>query len=57
MKFKKVFMKKKIVKCPNCGYEFDISYSRVFTCGSCPSVISCEYIKCPKCGHEFPKTL
>lgn len=48
-------MVKKIVKCPKCGYEFDISYSRVFTCGSCPRVVSCEYIKCPKCGHEFPK--
>ena len=47
--------KKKLVKCPNCGYVFSIYYARAFSCTSCPlSVRGCNYIKCPNCGHEFP---
>ncbi|MCD6535955.1 MAG: hypothetical protein J7K49_02855 [Thaumarchaeota archaeon] len=44
---------KKIVRCPGCGFRFDVSYSRVFACGDCPMVISCNYVKCPRCGEEF----
>ncbi|MCF8884252.1 MAG: hypothetical protein QXK95_00800 [Nitrososphaerota archaeon] len=47
--------RRNIVKCPNCGHVFEVSYSRVFSCGGCPSVISCKYVKCPECGYEFQK--
>ncbi|MBS7250186.1 MAG: hypothetical protein Q6366_015500 [Candidatus Freyarchaeota archaeon] len=43
------------VTCPKCGFTFNLSYSRTFACGSCPSAAlgDCGYIKCPKCKHEF----
>jgi len=46
------------VKCPKCGFKFDISYSRAISCGGCPaaSLGSCGYVKCPRCGHEFPQS-
>lgn len=46
---------KKIVHCPKCGENFEISYARAIACGSCSSVIQCKFVKCPKCGHEFDK--
>jgi len=45
---------KKFVRCPGCGFTFEVSYSRAFSCGGCPSAISCDYVKCPRCGEEFP---
>ncbi|RLF05347.1 MAG: hypothetical protein DRJ60_05715 [Thermoprotei archaeon] len=43
------------VKCPNCGYEFDLTYARTFACGTCPSAaVGCKYVKCPNCGYEWP---
>jgi len=45
--------RKNIVRCPRCGFEFDVSYSRTFSCAGCPSMVSCNYVKCPKCGYEF----
>ncbi|MEM2102064.1 MAG: hypothetical protein QXM22_00955 [Candidatus Bathyarchaeia archaeon] len=45
---------KHVVRCPKCGFVFDVSYGRAFACKSCPSLVHCEGIKCPKCGHEFP---
>ncbi|MBS7652380.1 MAG: hypothetical protein QW486_00370 [Candidatus Bathyarchaeia archaeon] len=47
---------RQIVRCPNCGFAFDISYGRAFACSGCPSSIQCEYAKCPKCEYEFPVT-
>ncbi|MBS7638091.1 hypothetical protein KEJ49_04285 [Candidatus Bathyarchaeota archaeon] len=47
---------RRIVRCPNCGFAFDISYGRAFACSGCPSSLQCEYAKCPKCGYEFPIT-
>jgi len=46
------------VKCPNCGFVFDISYSRALACGGCPasSLGSCGYVRCPRCGYEFPQS-
>jgi len=43
------------VRCPKCGFIFDISYARTFACTGCPLSIlnDCSYIKCPKCGYEF----
>ncbi|MGC8850424.1 MAG: hypothetical protein ACP5QI_08145 [Candidatus Bathyarchaeia archaeon] len=45
---------KRIVRCPNCGFAFEISYGRAFACSGCPSSLHCEYAKCPKCEYEFP---
>jgi len=47
---------KRIVRCPKCGFAFDISYGRAFACSGCPSTVQCGYAKCPKCGNEFPLT-
>ncbi|MCC6042590.1 MAG: hypothetical protein LM598_03050 [Candidatus Verstraetearchaeota archaeon] len=45
----------RIIRCPKCGYEFDLSYARTFACGGCPSsAIGCQYARCPMCGHEWP---
>ncbi|MCR6669045.1 MAG: hypothetical protein NDF51_03495 [archaeon YNP-WB-040] len=46
----------RVLICPNCGYKFDLTYSRTFSCSGCEySVLgSCGYAKCPRCGHEFP---
>ncbi|MEM4576611.1 MAG: hypothetical protein QW701_04000 [Candidatus Nezhaarchaeales archaeon] len=45
----------KLVRCPKCGYEFDITYARTFACGGCPSAaVGCKYARCPSCGHEWP---
>ncbi|MEM1662158.1 MAG: hypothetical protein QXP72_00285 [Desulfurococcaceae archaeon] len=43
-----------LLKCPKCGFRFDITYSRAFSCGGCPYVTfgNCNYVKCPKCGFE-----
>jgi DNA-directed RNA polymerase subunit RPC12/RpoP len=45
---------KRIVRCPECGFAFDISYGRAFACSGCESLVHCRGAKCPKCGHEFP---
>ncbi|MCW3986067.1 MAG: hypothetical protein NWE91_06640 [Candidatus Bathyarchaeota archaeon] len=45
---------KQLVRCPKCGFTFDISYGRAFACSGCPSVVQCSSAKCPKCKHEFP---
>jgi endogenous inhibitor of DNA gyrase (YacG/DUF329 family) len=43
-----------LVKCPQCGFNFDKSYARAFACKGCDqSYLSCGMIKCPKCGREF----
>ncbi|MCS7139950.1 MAG: hypothetical protein N3F04_05610 [Candidatus Nezhaarchaeota archaeon] len=45
----------RVIICPKCGHEFDITYARTFACGTCPSAaIGCEQVKCPYCGHEWP---
>lgn len=45
----------KLVECPNCGFKFDLTYSRAVACGGCSyaTLGDCGYIRCPKCGHEF----
>ncbi|MEM2136697.1 MAG: hypothetical protein QXI93_01935 [Candidatus Methanomethylicia archaeon] len=54
MKFKSGVSK--LLTCPKCGFKFDLTYSRTFSCGGCQYSVfgSCGYAKCPKCGHEFP---
>ncbi|MEM7825958.1 MAG: hypothetical protein QW412_03845 [Candidatus Aenigmatarchaeota archaeon] len=47
---------KHFVQCPNCEEKFEIKYARTFACGSCPSVVHCDFIKCPECGQEFKKS-
>jgi len=44
----------KLLKCPRCGFRFDVSYSRAVVCGGCPYVTfgNCNYVKCPRCGYE-----
>ncbi|RLE49087.1 MAG: hypothetical protein DRJ31_05870 [Candidatus Methanomethylicota archaeon] len=44
----------KPIKCPVCGYEFSLVYSRAVACAGCQmSVYGCNLVKCPRCGHEF----
>lgn len=46
------------VRCPNCGFQFNVLYARAVTCKGCDKLFlspSCEYVKCPKCGTEFKK--
>ena len=45
---------KHILRCPKCGFTFDVSYGRTFACGGCSSMVQCGMAKCPKCEHEFP---
>ncbi len=42
------------LRCPKCGFVFDVSYARVISCSGCPMSIfgECGYVKCPKCGYE-----
>lgn len=44
---------KRIVRCPKCGFVFDITYGRAFACSGCESAVHCSGAKCPKCGEEF----
>ncbi|MEM2564698.1 MAG: hypothetical protein QXQ42_03275 [Candidatus Bathyarchaeia archaeon] len=49
--------RQKAIKCPKCGFQFDILYARTVSCQSCNrmlSSLSCEYVKCPKCGFQGP---
>lgn len=49
--------RQKAIKCPKCGFQFDILYARTVSCQNCNrmlSSLSCEYVKCPRCGFEFP---
>ncbi len=43
------------VKCPHCGFIFDVSYSRIMYCKTCPfgAFGDCDKIKCPRCQEEF----
>ena len=45
---------RRLVRCPKCGFTFDISYGRAFACSGCPSLVHCNSVKCPKCKSEFP---
>jgi len=45
---------RRVLRCPKCGFEFDVSYARATACLSCViSVRGCQYIKCPRCGYEW----
>ncbi|MHA1143769.1 MAG: hypothetical protein ACTSRW_03460 [Candidatus Helarchaeota archaeon] len=48
--------RKNLIRCPKCGYSFNIMYARMTACGDCPSVAlgNCGMIKCPFCKEEFP---
>jgi len=54
---KRFWKSTKWVTCPECGFEFNVIYSRAIACHGCPeSVFGCEYVRCPKCNHEFKMT-
>ncbi len=42
------------LKCPRCGFVFDISYARAVSCSGCylATLGSCGYVRCPRCGYE-----
>jgi hypothetical protein len=45
----------KMIKCPYCGYDFNIMYSRAIACQGCrKAVYGCNLVRCPGCNHEFP---
>ncbi|MEM2464940.1 MAG: hypothetical protein QXL85_04925 [Candidatus Bathyarchaeia archaeon] len=51
-------MRRNLLSCPKCGFQFDILYARAISCKGCDRILSnlsCEYIKCPKCGFEFQR--
>lgn len=40
--------------CPNCGFQFSITYARTFACRGCAEVMNnCPKVRCAKCDHEF----
>ena len=42
------------MKCPNCGFEFSLTYARSFACRGCPSSVGgCPKVRCAKCDYEF----
>jgi uncharacterized Zn ribbon protein len=44
----------KMVNCPNCNFEFSLTYARAIACQGCPmSVSGCENVRCPNCDSEF----
>ena len=44
----------KTVHCPNCMFEFSLTYARAIACQGCPmSVSGCENVRCPRCDSEF----
>jgi len=45
---------RKQTRCPQCGFEFNLMYSRAFACVGCRySVTGCNAARCPKCDFEF----
>lgn len=41
-------------KCPQCGFEFSLSYARTIACRGCPMATkNCPKVRCAKCDHEF----
>lgn len=45
---------RRLIVCPKCGFEFDVTYARATICAPCPSLVQCRLVKCPRCEHEFP---
>jgi DNA-directed RNA polymerase subunit RPC12/RpoP len=42
------------IKCPECGFEFSLTYARTIACRGCPhAVTNCPMVRCAKCDHEF----
>jgi hypothetical protein len=42
------------VKCPNCGFEFSLTYARTFACRGCAEAVrNCPKVRCAKCDTEF----
>ncbi|HPR41335.1 MAG TPA: hypothetical protein PK718_02165 [Candidatus Methanofastidiosa archaeon] len=45
----------KTLKCPKCGFVFNIIYGRAIACSGCArSASGCKLARCPKCDQEFP---
>jgi len=45
----------KTLKCPFCGFEFNIIYGRAIACSGCSKAASgCKLARCPKCDRDFP---
>jgi len=43
-----------MIKCPRCGFEFNLIYARAFACQGCRySVMGCDAVRCPRCDLEF----
>ena len=41
-------------KCPQCGFEFSLTYARTIACRGCPMATkNCPKVRCAKCDHEF----
>lgn len=45
---------RKLIRCPNCGLEFNLMYARAFACQGCKcSVSGYDNVMCPKCDCAF----
>jgi len=45
----------KTLKCPKCGFVFNIIYGRAIACSGCPrAATGCKLARCPQCDFEFP---
>ncbi len=45
---------RKLIRCPKCGFEFNLMYARAFACQGCRySVTGCNAVRCPRCDCEF----
>lgn len=41
-------------RCPQCGFEFSLTYARTIACRGCPMATkNCPKVRCAKCDHEF----
>ncbi|MBN1786654.1 MAG: hypothetical protein JW825_06695 [Candidatus Methanofastidiosa archaeon] len=47
----------KTVKCPYCGFVFNIIYGRAIACSGCSKAATgCKLARCPKCDKDFSIT-
>ncbi|AEE95888.1 hypothetical protein [Mahella australiensis] len=46
----------KTLKCPFCGYEFEMAEAEK-GCKGCPFSRTCHKIKCPNCGYEMAESI
>jgi len=47
----------KTVKCPYCGFVFNLLFGRAIACSGCSrAATGCKLARCPKCDQDFSIT-